>query len=64
MPCLSAVDMEFNKMPAFLNLQLRYSNSIRTIFAENVDVYSLDENIHPDSVLEVFVLNLKTYSFS
>ncbi len=37
---------------------------IKNVIANNVEVYSLDEDMNPDSVSEIIYLTLKTYSFS
>lgn len=56
--------MENNRNPSFVNLLLKYPNKIEIILAQNIEVYSLDKDISPESVHQVTVLSLKTFSFS
>ena len=53
-----------NNNPQFLNLQLKYPNSLRGIVANNIDVYSLDKDINPSATVHVRLLQIKTYSFT
>ena len=56
--------VEMNNNPQFLNLQLKYPNSLRGIVANNIDVYSLDKDINPSATVHVRLLQIKTYSFT
>ena len=61
---LIVLDIDKNNNPQFLNLLLKYPNRVKIIIASGIDVYSLDEDINPDSVHHVLSLQMKTYSFS
>jgi hypothetical protein len=61
---LVGLDLERNNNPHFLNLLLTYPNRVKYLVAYEIDVYSLDEDINPDSVHNVNALVMKTASFS
>ena len=64
MPELITLNIDRNINPQYINLLLKYPNRVKVLSAQDIEIYSLDENIDPDSVYHVVVLDLKTYSFT